>query len=322
MDFTIKAEHDKKTVGEFLKSNTDLSRNSLIMLKNKSDGITVNGKRVTVRFILSESDILSVNYEDADKVNEADSFVAENADLLPLLDVIYEDAYIIAVNKPPFMPSHPSINHYSDTLANMVVAYFRKNNISSFYRSVNRLDKNTSGVVLVAKNKIISARLNNMMQNGGIRKTYIAVISGDVNDIYPKNLDEIGGFFEYDKNKKNGRIIAPIKRECESIIKRVCAADGDYAETGFEITKSNRLASVVKVYPKTGRTHQIRLHFHAVGCPLLGEDLYCENKPGTLQIGRHALHAYSLEFAHPESGKKITLKCEPPDDMRSIMDRI
>jgi 23S rRNA pseudouridine1911/1915/1917 synthase len=217
------------------------------------------------------------------------------------------------------MPSHPSINHFDDTLANMVVAYFRNNGVSSFYRAVNRLDKNTSGIVLVAKDKIISARLNNMMQNGGIRKTYIAAISGDVNDIYPKNLDEIGGFFEYDASSKTGLIKAPIKRECGSIIKRVCAAGGDSAETKFEVIRSNGEASVVKVYPKTGRTHQIRLHFQVIGCPLIGEDLYSENNDQKFPISRHALHAYSLEFLHPESGETMTLECEPPEDIKRII---
>jgi 23S rRNA pseudouridine1911/1915/1917 synthase len=293
------------------------------MLKNKSDGITVNGIRATVRFVLSEGDVLALNYEDADRVNKDKNFVAENWDLLPLLDIIYEDGFILAVNKPPFMPSHPSLNHFDDTLANMVAAYFRKNGVSSFFRPINRLDKNTSGIVLVAKDKIIAARLNVMMQNGGIKKTYIAAINGNVNDIYPKNLDEIGGFFEYDAISRIGRIKAPIKRERDSIIKRVCAADGAFAETEFEIIGSNGSASVAKVYPKTGRTHQIRLHFQVIGCPLIGEDLYCENlNSPDFPINRHALHAYSLEFSHPENAETITLKREPPEDMRSIINKI
>ena len=302
MDFVVKSEYDKKTVKEFLRENIDLSRTALIMLKNKSDGILVNGSRVTVRYMLSEGDILSLNYEDADK-----NFIAENHALLSSLDIIYEDDFILAVNKPPYMPSHPSLNHFDDTLANIVMAYFKNNNINSLYRAVNRLDKNTSGIVLIAKDKIISARLNETMKRGGIRKTYIAVLVGDVNSIYPNG----------------GRIIAPIKREKDSIIKRVCATDGDYAETRFKILKySDDLnLSVAEAYPVTGRTHQIRLHFHSIGFPLLGEDLYCEN-PQTTQISRHALHAYSLEFDHPQSNKKMIIKCELPDDISSIINRI
>jgi len=297
MDFTIKSEYDKKTVKEFVKTNIGLSRNTLIMLKNKPDGITVNGVRVTVRHILSEGDVLSLSYEDADK-----SVIAQNHSLLHLLDIIYEDDFLLAVNKPPYMPSHPSINHYDDTLANIVAAYYKNNNINSLYRAVNRLDKNTSGIVLIAKDKVTSARLNDMMKRGEIRKTYIAVLSGNIHDIYPEG---------------RGCIINPIKRECGSIIKRVCAPDGDYAETEFKILKYGGDMSVVEVCPKTGRTHQIRLHFHSVGTPLVGEDLYCENTGGP--IARHALHACALEFIHPETNKKIILKCELPDDIKSII---
>ena len=296
MDFVVKSEYAGKTVKEFLKANIGLSRNMLIMLKNKPDGITVNGSRVTVRYMLSENDVLGLNYEDADK-----SAVAENQSLLPLLDIIYEDDFILAVNKPPNMPSHPSVNHFDDTLANLVAAYYKNNNINSLYRAVNRLDKNTSGAVLVAKNKIISAKLNGMMKRGEIHKTYIAVLNGNIHDIYPEG----------------GAITLPIRRERDSIIKRVCAADGDYAETEFKILKYNDKTSVVEVYPKTGRTHQIRLHFYTVGFPLLGEDLYCENTGGL--IGRHALHACALEFDHPETNKKIILKCGLPEDMKSVI---
>jgi 23S rRNA pseudouridine1911/1915/1917 synthase len=309
MDFVVKSEYAGKTVKEFLRPNINLSRNMLILLKNKSDGIMVNGKRATVRYMLSDGDILSLNYEDADEINRDKNSVAENQNLLHLLDIIYEDGFILAVNKPPGMPSHPSLNHFDDTLANIVVAHFRNNNISSFYRAVNRLDRNTSGVVLIAKDKITSARLNGMMKQGDIRKTYIAALTGNVNDIYPDG----------------GRIIAPIRRERGSIIKRITAPDGDYAETEFKVLKYNDKASVVEVYPITGRTHQIRVHFQHIGFPLLGEDLYCGAARGDTaprKIDRHALHAYSLGFDHPRSNKKMLIKCELPEDMASIINKI
>jgi 23S rRNA pseudouridine1911/1915/1917 synthase len=302
----------------------------LTILKNKSDGITVNGNKVTVRYMLSEGDILSLNYENVDEIYKEKSFVAENQNLLHLLDIIYEDDFILAVNKPPNMPSHPSINHFDDTLANMVVTYFRNKNINSFYRAVNRLDKNTSGIVLIAKDKIMSARLNDMMKRGEIKKTYIAVLNGNIETVN-RNLAEIGGFVEYDADTKTGRIIAPIRREHDSIIKRVCAIDGDYSDTAFKVlcVGDGDLdvppISVLEVYPITGRTHQIRLHFSTIGFPLLGEDLYCDiiiNTENDYQITRHALHAYSLEFNHPENNKKMNIKCELPDDILSIINKI
>jgi len=330
MDFVIKSEYDKKTVKEFIKSNINISCNMLIILKNKSDGITVNGNRVTVRYMLSEGDVLNLNYENVDEINKDKSFVAENQSLLNLLDIIYEDDFILAVNKPPNMPSHPSLNHFDDTLANAVISYFRSKNINSFYRAANRLDKNTSGIVLIAKDKIMSARLNDMMRRGEIKKTYIAILNGNINNLINTNLTDINGVAEYDADKKIGRIIAPIRREHDSIIKRVCAKDGDYSETEFKVLKSVGdgaldvpQISVLEVYPVTGRTHQIRLHFYTVGFPLLGEDLYRENnKNNEYPINRHLLHAYSLEFNHPENNEKMNIKCELPEDMLSIINKI
>ena len=146
------------------------------------------------------------------------------------------------------------------------------------------------------------------------------MLNGNISDAQCGKLREINGSFEYDEDKKTGRIIAPIKREQESIIKRICAEDGDYSETEFKVLKSGEKFSVLEVYPKTGRTHQIRLHFYTIGLPLLGEDLYCANT--SRQINRHALHAYSLEFNHPENNKKMLIICELPGDMNSIIDKI
>jgi 23S rRNA pseudouridine1911/1915/1917 synthase len=204
------------------------------------------------------------------------------------------------------MPSHPSLNHFDDTLANMVMAYYQKSGVNSLYRAVNRLDKNTSGIVLAAKDKVISARLNEAMKRGEIKKTYAAILRGNIAEAYPDG----------------GRISVPIRREAGSIIKRVCAPDGDPAETLFKVIKRGENLSVAEVYPLTGRTHQIRLHFCHIGYPLLGEDLYGE--PGVLcaQIGRHALHAQSLELIHPGNNEKIFLKCELPGDMAGIINGI
>jgi len=326
MDFVVQSEYNGKTVKEFVKLTLNPSRRMLIMLKNKSDGILVNKDRVTVRYVLSEGDIVSLNYENIDEINQDKSFVIENQNLLNLLDIIYEDDFMLAINKPPYMPSHPSINHFDDTLANIVVAYFRNKNIKSFYRAVNRLDKNTSGIVLAAKDKISSARLNDMMKRGEINKTYIAVLNGDIKnfcetDAINKKLSEADGLFEYDAINKTGRITASIKREQDSIIKRICAKDGDYSVTEFKVLKSDGKLSVLEVYPKTGRTHQIRLHFYTIGLPLLGEDLYCDNNMGS-GLNRHALHAYSVEFYHPENNNRMIISCEPPDDMKNIINEI
>lgn len=349
MEFVITPEYDKKTVKDFLYREINPSGKLLSFVKNKENGITVNGIRVTVRYMLSCGDILGFNYDDYDGCgNYGDydennnrknprGFVTENHELLKLVDIIYEDEYMLAVNKPYNMPSHPSINHYGDTLANAIMAYFSKTRLKSFFRAVNRLDKNTSGIVLIAKDKMISARLNNAMKHGEIRKTYIAVIAGNLAEIsleeitvLNNKLSEINGSFGYDAKTGTGKITAPIKREQDSIIKRICASDGDYSETDFKLLKSNKDMSVVEVYPKTGRTHQIRLHFHATGFPLIGDDLYFTEKSREISskynITRHTLHAESLEFAHPAKiGGNINIIkiiCRVCEDMESIISMI
>ena len=336
MEFLIPPEYDKKTVKDFLYCEIKPSRKLLTVAKNKENGITVNGVRVTVRYMLSCGDVLNFDYADdlGDSEDSKDSreFVAENHDLLKLIDIIYEDDYILAVNKPYNMPSHPSINHYDDTLANAVMAYYNKTGIKSAFRAVNRLDKNTSGIVLIAKDKLTSERLNTMIKRGEIKKTYIAIVAGNLENItgseliVSPELSELSGSFEYDAESKTGRIIAPIKREQGSIIKRICASDGSYSETEFKVLNSNanEEISIVEVYPKTGRTHQIRLHFQTIGFPLLGDDLYCSDTSTDISLkykmSRHALHSKSLEFIHPMSGENVELMCEINDDMKNIIE--
>jgi len=333
VDFIIQPEYNKKTVKEFLRREINPSRKLLILAKNRENGITVNGKRVTVRYMMSCGDILSFNYEDYNETDDCDSqeHIAGNPDLLKSVDILYEDEYILAVNKPYNMPSHPSINHHGDTLANAVMAYFSQRGVKSFFRAVNRLDKNTSGIVLIAKDKMTSARLNGMIKHGEIKKTYIAVVLGDLNKLTDtglrninSRLSEINGTFEYDFADKTGKITAPIKRGQDSIIKRVCASDGDYSETDFKALKSNGDISVLEIYPKTGRTHQIRVHFSTIGFPIVGDDLYfCGdnyNINPKYGITRHALHAASLEFDHPILRERVNIFCEVCGDIKNIID--
>lgn len=325
MNYIIKSNYNGKTIKEFLRGEIRPSSRLLSLLKNRTDGITVNDKRVTVRYVLSEGDVLRLNYGDADGGHS----VVPNASLLSLIKVIYEDDYIIAFDKPYGMPSHPSINHFGDTLANAAVAYFESKCQNINFRSANRLDKNTSGIVLMAKDKLTSAKLNNLIKAGEIKKVYTSVVAGDIS-LCAENIERInfglqavGGAFVYDGEKKAGKIIAPIKREKESIIKRVCDINGDYSETDFRILNisDDKKMSCLEVFPKTGRTHQIRVHLHCIGYPLIGDDLYftgdfCEDNI----IKRHALHASSLEFIHPVEGENIIISCDLSEDMKRLLE--
>ncbi len=267
------------TVKELLLKN-GISRGLISRLKRLDDGITVNGEHVTVRRVLEKDDLLALVTDDLPQ--------DENEFLVPTempLDIIYEDDDLIAVNKPPDMATHPSIGHFDDTLANGLAYYFARQNKPFVFRAVNRLDRDTSGVVLVAKNRLSAARLTALMQEGRIRKTYIAILNGRLPD-------------------ENGTIETHIRRKGESIILReVCDASADGAKkalTVYETLYSSDTASVVRAEPVTGRTHQLRVHFSHLGCPIVGDAFYgsAEAMPTVLDlaISRQALHAASLKI--------------------------
>ena len=293
MRLEIGREKDGKTVLEILKKEMRLSSKMITMLKGREDGITVDGTHVTVRRILREGEVLALATEDRD----------ENENLVPTemsLDIVYEDDDIILINKPPMMPTHPSHGHFDDTLANGVCFHIQKNSKDPFvFRSVNRLDRNTSGLVLVAKNRISASLLYGAMQKGQIKKKYIALLSGKI--------------------PERGTIDTYIRRKEASIITRqVCGAlpDAARAVTEYEVIDSSNNITAVKASPITGRTHQLRLHFAHIGAPIIGDDLY--GKPSTL-IKRQALHAYYLAFPHPRSGEIMNFCANVPDDMEAII---
>ncbi len=292
----IEIDHTKEgfTVLDILKKELRLSSKLITALKKLPDGITVNGEHVTVRRILHRGDLLSLATEDREK-NEG--LVATE---MPL-DIVFEDDDIILINKPPMMPTHPSHGHFTDTLANGLCFYMqRKSNDAFVFRSVNRLDRNTSGLVLVAKNRISAMRLYSAMQKGEIRKKYVALLDGDIAE-------------------ERGRIETYIRRrEASIILREVCGPlpDASIAVTEFEVLEKKNGICAVRACPLTGRTHQLRLHFAHLGAPILGDDLYGHMSE---KIERQALHASSLEFPHPKSGEMMTFYAPLPEDMKNIL---
>ncbi len=286
------------TVKELL-SKYNISHSLAARLKRLPDGITVGGEHVTVRRILKEGDILSLATEDLPQ--------DENEFLVPTempLDIIFEDDDLLAVNKPPDMATHPSIGHFEDTLANGLAYYFAAQGKPFVFRAVNRLDRDTSGVVLIAKNRLSAARLSALMQKGRIRKSYIAVLNGKLPD-------------------KSGKIDTYIRRKGESIILReVCDDSADGAKralTVYETLFSSDNASVVRAEPITGRTHQLRVHFSHLGAPIAGDAFYgtAETAPTVLDAGisRQALHAATLKIDFGERVLKLEAAL-PPDMVR------
>lgn len=295
MDFHISASDAGTTVGSFLKSRLSLSSKMVKYLKYREDGILVNGARVTVRKVLGEGDLLSLAVCDG----------ANQPSLEPVgleLPILYEDGDIVVPNKPANMPTHPSHDHYRDTVANALAFRYRERGVPFVFRPVNRLDRDTSGLLLIARNKLAAGRLTAAMQEGRIQKIYLAVLRGD-------DLPDAG------------RIEKPLHRTEKSIIVReVCsseAPDAEPAATEYRVLARANGCALVAARPLTGRTHQLRVHFASLGCPILADDLY-----GTpdARIGRQALHAFRLTFPHPMTGETTTLTAPLPPDFARLVD--
>ena len=271
-------------------------------LKYRENGITVNGSRVTVRYILHNGDTLSLALEDTESSETA------TPSNIPI-DIVYEDDSIVVVNKPPFMPTHPSHGHHHDTLANALAYYYNLKGIPFVFRPINRLDRNTSGLVIVAKNKIAAAKMTEYMKDHKIQKSYVALLKGK---LIPEG-EETDGLYVIDKH---------LHRTAKSIIVReVCAPDApdaDRAITYYKILKSNEDCTMVEAFPKTGRTHQLRVHFASLGHPIIGDDLYGESSP---LIDRHALHATMLEFSSPKDETTLNLSAPLPSDILKVIEK-
>lgn len=287
LNYTIDNNFDGKQVQQFLRY-TGFSRSIITSLK-KPDRLLCNGSHVRTIDILKKGDIVTVRLED-------NTDIIPNSDLM--VSVAYEDDDIIVFDKPPFMPVHPSLKHYNDTLANFFTALHPE----TVFRSINRLDRNTSGLVLVAKNKLAAARLSGDV-NYHPQKIYYAVVEGDISKKYGIS----------------GEIIAPIARISDSIINREVREDGQFAHTMFKVLKCCNEMSLLEIRLITGRTHQIRVHFSWDGFPLIGDDLYGGN---TGLLNRQALHCGVIEFIHPVSNKKIHVSAPFPDDIAQLINKI
>ena len=298
MEFTIDQAHHGKTVLSYVKYTLRISSRMLTVLKQTEDGITVNGEHVTVRHILSEGDVLGLAIDDT---AERASHNVPPSDIP--LDVLYEDAHVIAMNKPPHMPTHPSHNHHDDTLANALAHRYAEAGVPFVFRPMGRLDRNTSGIVLAAKDKVASGTLTAAIKAGEVHKTYLAIATGELPVDGQVHTIECG-----------------IRRMADSVIMRTtCPESTDPSEasiTDYEVLDAHDGLSLVRVKPRTGRTHQIRVHFAYIGHPLLGDDLY-----GTpdARIDRHALHALSLEFPLPFADTRKCLEAPVAQDMQVLI---
>lgn len=278
MILTYKVKNENLTINYILKNKLSISTRLLSkLIKNKL--IFRNSKLCDTRDLTNVGDIISVDL----------NYVEDNSNIVPKkmsLDIIYEDEGFIVLNKPPGIAVHPSLQHFSDSLSNGLKFYFDTINLHKKIRPVNRLDLNTSGLIVFAKNEYIQECLIRQMTNKIFKKEYLAVVTGI--------LDE-----------KKGVINKPISRKTNSIIERCISSDGKKAITKFEVLKEFKDYSLVKCILETGRTHQIRVHFASIGHPLIGDSLY--GKSSNL-INGHALLCYKLSFVNPINQKPVNFE--------------
>lgn len=217
-----------------------------------------------------------------------------------VVDVIYEDEDIVAVNKSPFIVVHPTGTHLTGTLLNYMESWFRQNGILEKVRFISRLDRDTSGILLIAKNRYAHHRMSQAHQDMMMQKTYVALIEGKM-------------------KRQDGEINAPIGRRENDGIKREVMEDGQTAITKYKVLKEGEKFSLVELTPVTGRTHQLRCHMAYIGYPLIGDSLYGGNME---YMNRQALHSVTLEFFSPRKEEKIYLKAELPQDMQELVNRL
>ncbi len=294
MEWIVTAEDNGKTVLEFIRGHIAISTKLLKYLKYRNDGILVNGERCTVRRRLETGDRLTLAMEDRASAEE----------LLPVelpISILYEDDALVIPSKPARMPTHPSHGHRDDTVANALAYHYQTQGIPFVFRPVNRLDRDTSGLLLIAKNKLSAGILTASMQKGLIRKRYLAVLLGEM-------------------TQHEGEIALPLhRREGSIILREVCSSDAPDAEpslTRFRTLARGGGCTLVEASPITGRTHQLRVHFASLGHPILGDTLYGQADP---RIDRQALHAHTLTLPHPTTGEEMTVRAPLYPDMEALI---
>ena len=293
LTYHITDAEQNRSVKSFLKQH-GYSTRSLIELKKSSASILVNQKPVYINHSLQEGDILTINIEEN---HSSEKIVPVE---LPL-NIVYEDEDLLVINKPVGMPIHPSMNHYENSLANALAFYFSKQGKDFVFRCVNRLDKDTSGLTVVAKHFVSAGILSEMITNKtnrGFTREYLAIVRGSL-------------------QPPEGTINAPIARKEGSIMeRRIDWEKGEHAVTHYQVLTEKNGHSLVSLTLDTGRTHQIRVHMKYLGFPLIGDYLY---HPDMEHISRQALHSHRVCFSHPITGARLDFSAPLPEDMAQII---
>ena len=290
INYEITEEYSGLRVEQFLKKHGYSSQN-IAEIKRMPKSILVNNVHYYMRDTLRTGDHLSVCiYETkcSEKIPPAE---------IPL-NILYEDEDIIVINKPAGMPIHPSMNNYTNSLANGLAWYYARQNKPFIFRCCNRLDRDTSGLTVVAKHLVSGNILSSMVYRREIHREYLAIVKGSV-------------------TPPSGTIDAPLSRKPGTIIERdVDFEHGEHAVTHYNVVFEKNGHSLVSLCLETGRTHQIRIHMKYLGYPLIGDYLY---NPDMEHITRQALHSHKLSFSHPITGETMEFTAPLPEDMKTVL---
>ena len=285
-EYQITAAEEGRKIGDFLREK-GYSRHLLRQLKETEDGLLRNGQPTFTTVALKAGDRIRVRL-----LEKAEGSEAIMPAPLPF-EIIYEDEDLLVVNKPADMPIHPSFQNHGNTLADALTWHYQQHGEDFVYRCINRLDRDTTGLLIVAKHLLSASILSDMVGKREIHREYLAIVEG----IPPEN----------------GTISAPIGRKKGSaILREVNFETGESAVTHFARLETRNGLSLVSLKLETGRTHQIRVHMGYIGCPLIGDYLYY---PECSRISRQALHSHRLSFLHPITGKALSFTAPLPEDM-------
>ncbi len=301
LEYIVKEKDNNMFVKDIIKRRLKVSSR---LYKDVIKDIKVNNVFSFATNRVKVGDAVTVNLDNAyDYENMYNKFNVWEHDL----DIIYEDEYVLCVNKEAGIPCHPSAMHQEETVYNAVINYYIKQNIKVPIHFVNRLDKDTTGVVIIAKHKYIQEMLVSQMKEGIFNKKYIAVVYG--------KIEEKEGIIEKNIKRKDGSII----------LREISDKEGEYAKTGYKVLEYNKEKNytVLEVKLYTGRTHQIRVHFSSICHPLLGDELYIKESNTKIDnpyqhINRQALHAYEIKF-NDINGNEICVKAKLPEDIANLL---
>ena len=293
LEYEIPSEYDGANITTVLKQHFKISTNLIKDLKKYKEGIQVNGEHKRVVDLAAKGDILKITIRDTASENIVPTDI--------LLDIVYEDEDVLVINKPSNMPTHPSMGNYENSLANGVMYYYKSKGEERVFRAVNRLDKDTSGLIIVAKTNKAHEILGEYFKNHSIKREYIALLCG----VLPHDTATID---------------APIGRDEKNRLRMtVTPNNSKRAITHLQVLKRYKDYTLVKARLETGRTHQIRVHTKYIGYPVYNDPVYASKSEG--DFGQF-LHSYSMEFIHPLTKEKMYFKREVPKYFKDFLDKL